>query len=482
MKRRKAVIIPSVLLSLGAVAVATPAVGGAMDRSPAPVPASADLSKTSGGLSGTSAAGHRTGGVGDAGAVVDAIERSAHTLRSTEPEGGLRDLDALGRMVGDAEVVGLGEATHGSREFFRMKHRVFRYLVEEKGFRTFSLELPWSSGLRLNDYVLNGEGDLRKMADEEFQGAYRIWNNQDYLDLVEWMRDHNRRHPGDEVQFMGNDMGYAGPELYEEVTDRVARAYPRLLERVTELYRGLAPTTDAGTYGAEYLELPLAERQERAERTGEVYELLRRQRPGSGADRGEHLWTVQHARAIHQLAEGYSLDITDETQVAEMMRLRDQVMAENVAWWRRHTGDRVLLSAHNTHVAYDSFDARYPKTQGAFLRDVFGGDYVSVGFSFHHGAFKAFGTGDDVMRTYRVGAAKPGSNEHTLDEARQEDYVLDLRTAPRPVRAWLDTPRVTWNIGAGWPDPETYRSAPGRAHDVLIHLDEVEATEYLGKP
>lgn len=466
MTRRKAVIIPSVLLSLGAVALATPAVGDALDTSP----------RTSASHSGTSTPGQRTADV------VDAIERHAHPLRTTDPGGSLRDLAALDRMVKDAEVVGLGEATHGSRDFFRMKHRVFRHLVEEKGFRTFSLEVSWSTGLRLNDYVLDGEGDLRKIADEEFQGSYRIWNNRDYIELIEWMRDHNRQHPRDKVQFMGNDMGWAGPELYEKVTDEVARAYPRLLKRVTALYRGLAPTTDAGTYAAEYPKLPLAERQERAERTGKVYELLREQRPGPGADRRQHLWTVQHARAIHQMAKGFSLDLTDEKQVTEMMRMRDQVMAENVAWWHRHTGDRTLLSAHNTHVSYDSFDERYPKTQGAFLRDTLGRKYVSVGFSFYKGSFKAFGTDDDVMRTYRVDAAKPGSNEETLDKARQDDYLLDMRTVRGAARDWLNTSRVTWNIGAGWPDPVTYESAPGRAHDVLIHLNDVEATEYLGKP
>ncbi|MFS8200858.1 erythromycin esterase family protein [Streptomyces sp. CWNU-52B] len=423
--------------------------------------------------------------------MVEAIERSAHPLRGTNPEGSLRDLDALGRMVEDAQVVGLGEATHGSRDFFRMKHRVFRYLVEEKGFRSFSLELPWSSGLRVNDYVLNGEGDLDDIARDEFQGTYRIWNNQDYRDLIEWMREYNRRHPTDPVQFMGDDMGYAGPELYDRVSDYVARSHPRLKARVAELYRGLPPTTDAATYYDAYLQLPLAERKERAERTGKVYELLREQGAkagagvgagGGGSDRQEYIWAVQHARAIHQMAEGFSFDIADESQVVAMMKYRDQVMAANVAWWHRRTGDRVLLSAHNTHVSYDSFDERYPKTQGAFLRDTLGKDYVSVGSSFYQGSFKAFGTDDNVMRTYSVGAARPDSNEYTLDKARQTDYILDMRTAPDSARAWLATSRPTWNIGAGWPDPTEYKSAPAKAHDILIHLNDVEATTYLGTP
>ncbi|MFI8089758.1 erythromycin esterase family protein [Streptomyces sp. NPDC086080] len=455
MTRRKAAVISSALLlslSLGAVAAAPPVTG---DTARHPVGRNAMN-------------------------VVDAIERSAHTLRTTDPRGSLKDLRALGRMIGDADVVGLGEATHGSRDFFHMKHRILRYLVEERGFRSFSAELPWGSGVRINEYVLYGKGDLHRIAREEFQGPYRICNNTDFLNLVEWMRAYNRHHPTDPVQFTGNDMGYAGPELYRRVTDHVARTHPHLRARVATLYDGLAPATDAATYLERYSELPLAERRQRAERTRAVVELLQKQHPAPGTSRQQHLRTVQHARAIHQLAAVYSYDFTDEAQVAEMMRYRDRVMAENVAWWRGHTGHRILLGAHNTHVSYDAFDHRYPKTQGAVLRDSLGGDYVSIGFSLHSGAFKAFGTDDNVIRTYRVDAAQPGSNEHTLDQARQRDYILDMRTAPRVVRTWLAEPRLTWNIGAGWPDPTEYRIALGEAHDVLIHLNEVEATTYLG--
>lgn len=451
---KAAVLSSALLLSLGAAAVATPATAGTPRHS-------AVLTTTN---------------------VADAIERSAHPLWTTEPGAGLRDLHVLGRMVGDAEVVGLGEATHGSRDFFRMKHRVLRYLVEHKGFRSFSLELPWSSGVRINEYVLYGKGDLERMAREEFQGSYRMWHNQDYLNLLEWMRAYNRHHPTDPVRFMGNDLGYAGPELYDRVTGHVARNHPRLKARITALYEGLAPTTDAATYLERYLELPLAEREKRAERTLEAYQLLRALRPSPGPAGREHIRTVQHAKAIHQMAKAYAYDATDEAQVTEMMKYRDRVMAENVAWWHRHTGDRILLSAHNTHVSYDSFDPRYPKTQGAFLRDALGQDYVSIGFSFHSGAFKAFGTDDGVIRTHRVDAAQPGSNEHTLDRPRQRDYILDMRTAPHSVRTWLSKPRPTYNIGAGWPDPTEYRIALGKAHDILIHLNEIEATTYLGTP
>lgn len=463
MTRRTAILIPSALLTLATLAPATPALADTVTHSPARV----SVADTAG-----------SGRAADP--VVRGIERSARTLRTTDPEDSLRDLRALSPMIGNAEVVGLGEATHGSGDFFRMKHRVLRYLVQEKGFRAFTLELPWSSGLRLDDYVVHGKGNLEDIAHDEFQGSYDLWNNQEYRDLIEWIRNYNVHHPHDPVHFVGDDMGYAGPELYDRITDYVADAHPELLDRVTSLYAGLKPTTDAATYGEQYLELSLAERKDRAERTGKVLDLLAKQRPGRGADARAQLWAVQNARAVHQMAEVFSFDMNDDAQVVEMMKYRDRTMAENTLWWHRHTGDRIMLSAHNTHVSYDSFDPRYPKTEGAFLRDALGTGYVSIGFTFYEGSFKAFGTDDGVVRTRTVGGARPGSNEYTLDEARQRDYILDTRTAPPAVRAWLDQRHTTYNIGAGWPDTYQYQMALGEAHDVLIHLHEIHATTYLG--
>ncbi|MET8978355.1 erythromycin esterase family protein [Streptomyces sp. NPDC004539] len=118
--------------------------------------------------------------------VLTALNRAAHPLRTTEPGGDTSDLRALDRAIGGARVVGLGEATHGSHEFFALKARVFRHLVEKKGFRTFALEAPWSTGRRLDAYVVHGEGD---------------------------------------------DIAWTGPEVYDEVEAYVAEHSPELRTR-----------------------------------------------------------------------------------------------------------------------------------------------------------------------------------------------------------------------------------------------------------
>ncbi|CAL9599402.1 hypothetical protein SUDANB58_05406 [Streptomyces sp. enrichment culture] len=405
-------------------------------------------------------------------AVVAALDRAAHPLRTVEPGGGTRDLRPLDRMIGNARVVGLGEATHGSHDFFALKDRVLRHLVEERGFRTFALEAPWSTGLRLDAYVVRGEGDPRRIMSEEFQRDYRWWNTTEYLRLIEWMRAYNVRHPDDPVRFLGDDIAWTGPELYDAVRDDVAAAHPGVSARLARLYAGLRPTVPAGTYIEEYLGKPLADREEMAARTGEALRLLERQ--GPGRDREAHERAVRHATAIDRTARQYAFDLEDPAQVAAAMRYRDEAMADNVLRWQRETGTKVLLSAHDAHVAYEPADPEhYPKVQGAFLRDALGDGYVSVGLTFGRGSFHATGP-DGAVRRWTLGPADPGGNEHTLDRVRHRDYAVDLRTVGAPAGPWLRRARPTRSIGTDYPDGP-YDVALARSHDVLIHLHRVEA-------
>ncbi len=468
MKRHRTRTVPALFLTcaaLGAVTAGAAAAPGAPSGATAPPPPAVASARAAPGEEAPPA-------------VVAALDRAAHPLRSVEPGGDTRDLRPLDRMVGDARVVGLGEATHGSHDFFALKDRVFRRLVEEKGFRTFVLEAPWSTGLRLDAYVVHGEGDPRRIMREEFQRDYRWWNTTDHLRLIEWMRAYNVRHPDDPVRFVGDDTAWTGPELYDRVTAHVAEHHPGLSARFAELYRGLRPDVATGEYIERYLDEPYAERREKADRTGEALRLLRARGPGE--DREAHAWAVQHARAIDRTARQYAFDFTSPEQVAEAMRHRDEAMAANVVWWQRHTGTKAVVSAHNDHLGYVSADpVHYPKVQGAYLRDRLGPGYVSVGLSFGRGSFNATGP-DGAVRRWTLGPAGPGSNEHLLDRVRHRAYAVDLRTVGAPADAWLGRARPTRRIGTDYPDGP-YEVALARGHDVLIHLHEVRAARMLDR-
>ena len=130
------------------------------------------------------------------------LAANAIRLNTVEAGHGFVDMQPLKKIIGDARVVSLGEATHGSREFFQLKHRMLEFLATEKGFTIFSIEANMPEAYRLNDYVLNGTGDPATL----IKGMYFwTWSTEEVLDMVMWMREFNKSGKA-RVQFTGFDM------------------------------------------------------------------------------------------------------------------------------------------------------------------------------------------------------------------------------------------------------------------------------------
>lgn len=406
-------------------------------------------------------------------AVVAGIERRAHPLRTTEPGGPTGDLVALSRIAKGATVVGLGEATHGSKTLFRLKERVFRHLVQRDGFRTFSLEASWSAGTRIDAYVTRGEGDLRQIMREEFQFSFEDWNNEEFLALFTWMREHNRTAaPGEQVRVMGNDIGDVHRSQYDRVMRWAEEHRPALAPEVRQRYAGLlALPASTGERMKHLSTAPLAERRTYDEDARAAYRALER---AGGVDP----WVLQEARGIARMATLFAYDFADPAQVAEHNRHRDRAMAENTVWWQRQTGDRILVSAHNAHLGYESADpAAYPMMQGEVFRELIGDRYLAIGTTIHSGEYRALDRRTNTYGVFDTGPAAPGSNEHTLDKVRLRDYFVDLREVTRDPAAgpWLRGARPTFVVPGSYPN-ETQDVSLARSFDVIVHLHRVSAS------
>ncbi|WP_051897965.1 erythromycin esterase family protein [Sciscionella sediminilitoris] len=411
---------------------------------------------------------------------VPAFDRAAHPVRTAEPGGALGDLRPFGRAVGSASVVSVGEATHSSREFVTMQHRLFRYLATHKGFDTFAREMSWSTGVRLNDYVLRGIGDPGAIMSAEFDAFYQVFDNREFLDLLHWMRAYNRTH-AHKLRFMGNDLSFPGPVLFEKVTGYVAARHPELREAVEHLYAGMAPAP--GMSLNEYMAIQtgksLPEREALAARAKAVVNLLRAAGPGDA--RGEFDWAVQHANALAQSFREYAFDTSTARGRTEAGRYRDQVMAENTEWWYRHRPGRIMVSNMVAHASYVPIDPELaPEPASARLRERLGPAFRTVGFSFYDGSFNAKGP-DEKYRSFTLGAPRAEQNEYTLDKVAGKDYFLDLRTLPAEAAGWLRTARPTRNIGGGF-DPGAPHAGElqvplGRSYDMLFHFHHVHAAE-----
>jgi erythromycin esterase-like protein len=130
------------------------------------------------------------------------VRQNAIPLRTVDAGSGFDDMQPLDKVVGDARIVTLGEATHGTREFFQLKHRMVEYLATRKGFTIFSIEANMPEAYRLNKFVLKGEGDPKQL----LKGMYFwTWNTEEVLDMILWMREFNKSGKG-RIEFTGFDM------------------------------------------------------------------------------------------------------------------------------------------------------------------------------------------------------------------------------------------------------------------------------------
>ena len=387
------------------------------------------------------------------------------------------DLEFLRDLVGDARVVALGENTHGARDFFEMKARILRFLVEEMGFDTFAIEATWPEGLRLDRYVRTGEGDSAVL----LAGLYFwTWRTESVLEMIEWMRDHNKA--GGDLGFHGVDMQSPGMALHlvREYIDLVA---PDRLDFVTGKLDCLnrfanGPTGDFPR--RRYRDETDAYRSECGASMEEARALLvenrERYETDAGADR--YAIALQSLRVAYQ----YHLQAVGEQS-------RDESMAENTVWLADRIGPegRMVLWAHNFHVSTQ------PGAQGFYQRQAFGDDMVILGFTHEGGRFTAAGFTEDSSgrrrwtgrEAFELDPPVEGSFEAYFAEAAAPRFVLDLRRPPNESgSAWLSEPRPSRDIGCCY-NPERpegfWRDMPlPDWYDAIIHFESTRPTTVLG--
>lgn len=185
---------------------------------------------------------------------IDWIRKNAIPLAGTEAGRGRDDLRPLRQLIGDARIVSLGEATHGTREIFQLKHRLLEFLATDMGFTIFSIEANMPEAYRLNDYVLKGTGDPAEL----LRGLYFwTWNTEEVLDMIRWMRAFNASGKG-RIQFTGFDM--QTPTVAQEIVgDFVSRHDPEYAPAVREASTRVATTRPASsgpTFGLASASLP----------------------------------------------------------------------------------------------------------------------------------------------------------------------------------------------------------------------------------
>ncbi|WP_323375775.1 erythromycin esterase family protein [Streptomyces alkaliterrae] len=348
------------------------------------------------------------------------LAANAWRLEGVRPGGPVEDLRAFGAALDGVRVVGLGEATHGTSEFFRLKHRLLEFLVVEAGFTALAMEASVAASRAVDDYVRGGDGDAAALVAGL---GFWTWRTEEVLALVEWMRSHNRRvAPERHVRFVGIDAQHSGDAV----------------ERLAGFLRVVAPEEADGRRAA--------------------FDVLREARPGSrpdpaGALRAEMERLVdavegRRAEFAERVGEGAVAEAVEDVRLlvhsadlisrlfdpadteGGVFTARERYMAEAVdALVDGSPSRRVVVWAHNGHVA-SGLCAGVPAL-GARLRERYGDAYYALALLLGEGSFRAR-RGADVRRPVRRNRiGRPGAHtlEGLLARAVPVDHLVDLRAA-----------------------------------------------------
>ena len=398
--------------------------------------------------------------------LVQWIRKQAVPLAAVTAESGFKDMQPLKEMIGDARIVALGEATHGTREFFQLKHRMLEFLVEEMGFTVFAIEANWPESLAINDYVLHGKGDAR----EALAGIYFwTWNTKEVLEMIEWMRRHNQNPDNEQkVKFFGYDMQYLGPAL-QRVKEYLVQVDEGVSAEVEAQFASLGnePTVQQVMKLKEEEQKPLLaaarELPKRFERNRDVWT--------AATDEQQFILAHQHATIVRQAGELLA------TKGLGQFNSRDAAMAANLRWIldQEPPGTKVVSWAHNGHIS-EAADRMIP--MGSHLHRMYGEDYVTFGFAFNRGGFQAqdrTGKGRG-LNAFTVGPAPENNIGAAFARTGLSAFVLDLRELPEQGNGagWMRTTRPMRQIGAVYFD-EPSMSAPivlPESFDAVIFVDE----------
>jgi len=409
--------------------------------------------------------------------IVQSLDTITHSIDSSPLELSDEDLECLS-YLSDCKIVGLGEATHGTKEFFQMKHRIFKYLVENHDYKVFAFECDMGESHYVNNYVINGEGDIDDIMINIMH--FWTWCTEEVKELLVWMKEYNEDKPDeDKIYFIGVDcqfltyqadiiMDYFNHSAISLPSDCVSflQEINQIGENINEFYETI--TVDKKNEIHQNTDKLLAKIEEFKD------ELI-----NSSSD-FEYQFIKQIALNIKQVTDAvYSYRHGGE------VNYRDFYMAENTLWTSALFGEntKVALWAHNMHVS----NVEWFQSIGFHLKKQLNDAYQIIDFGFSFGSFTAVNMKSIIYilwTNYITRQPLFGSINYVCHYAQDDNFILRKADilADSDFDTWITEAHNFLDIGAVFNDNsyDYYYDIEFKEHcDVLIYFDDTTSSELL---
>jgi protein-L-isoaspartate(D-aspartate) O-methyltransferase len=412
--------------------------------------------------------------------LAQAVAESCQEFESIETA----ELDGLLARIGDAKIVLLGEATHGTSEFYRMRDRITRELIARKGFRFVAIEGDWPDAARVDHYVRHLE-----YPPSEWTAFARfpvwMWRNEEVRAFVDWLRAHNAcLKAGARIAFHGLDL-YSLYDSIRAVLRYLDRVDPTSAQVARERYGCLTPwQSDPATYGHAALTgtYPTCE----ADVATVLTDLLQKRRKYAERDGERFMDAVQNARLITN-AERYYRIMYYGSRAS--WNLRDRHMFDTLKTLLSFYGPntKAVVWAHNSHVGNAAATEMFSRGEynvGHLCRKQFGKLAYAIGFGTHRGTVAAASNWDGPMEIKTVLPAIPESYEHICHDTGKCSFLLSLSQSELNQAQGLHKPRLERAIGVIYrPESELashyFQAILPEQFDEYVWFDETSAVTPL---
>ena len=421
---------------------------------------------------------------------------ASRVQRASRPLASVQDLDPLLDAIGDARFVLLGEASHGTSEYYSWRAELSRRLIREKGFSFIAVEGDWPDCYRVNRYA-KGYADAGRSAEEVLHAFERwptwMWANREVVALTEWLHEHNQSLPEEQqVGFYGLDV-YSLWESMSAVVDYLERVDPEAARTARRAYSCFDPYyEDVQEYARATALVPTSCEDEAVSMLGALRSKARAYRE----DGRDAYFNAEQNALVARDAERYyrtmvrggptSWNVRDHHMVDTLDRLMDH----------HGRGARAIVWEHNTHIG----DARFTDMRragmvnvGQLVREAHGerpderDGVMLVGFGSHRGTVIAGDEWGAPMRRMRVPEGREGSWEDLLHRASARDKLLIFDGSSDGGIGGLDQPLEHRAIGVVY-DPDAERwgnyvpTIVPRRYDAFIYVDKSKAVDPLHMP
>lgn len=359
--------------------------------------------------------------------IISDIKKYSHPLNTVVPGNGFKDLKFLESVLKNVDYVGLGEATHGTKEFFQMKARMLEFLVKKMGFTVFTIEAAYAGCNNINDYVLYGKGDAYTALASQ---GFWTWDTKEVIDMIEWMRSYNKNVPDDKkVKFLGFDSQGGGMEVLQNYFKKVDSLRANQIEDLFKVFNKLrnsaGNTVNTDSIKKEYF-------------TFLGYFMMNKGNYVQKSSDEEYENALHIACVNGQMLDAYFMNETDVRK--KEREWRDYYMASNFKYLvqREKPGTKFVLWAHNGHVSKNN-DASVNmgfRPMGSYLKNTYGDKYYSFGFSFSSGSYQSMEVTNEGnylgLQEFSLTPAKDNSLDWYFSRTGYNKFIIDFRDSSLP--------------------------------------------------